>query len=95
MLVTFVSAPDPGASDSTPDVSQAITLAAGKSAILSGGQEAMVPYGTSVIMPGRRPILLFGHRNTVSTDPGTIVSVPVDAEGPADNTVIARTLHPN
>ncbi len=74
------------------DREHTITLAAGQSVILARGQKAKIPYGSIVIQPaaGGRAITLNGQKNTVDAGPGVIVSVPVDATGPADNVVTVK-----
>ncbi|SFM42390.1 hypothetical protein [Rugamonas rubra] len=64
-------------------------LAAGKSVILNAGQSVMVPAGTVVRGTNNTVITIKGNLNTVHTTPGATVSVPADASGPADNTIIA------
>jgi len=72
------------------DADHTITLSAGQSVILASGQKAKVPYGTTVSQPGGGSAMLNGHGNKVNATGGAIVSVPVDAAGSADNTVIAK-----
>ena len=72
------------------DGDHTITLRAGQSVILASGQKAKVPYGTAVREPGGGSAVLKGHGNNVNATGGVIVSVPVDAVGPADNIVIAK-----
>lgn len=64
-------------------------LAAGKSVILNAGQSVMVPPGTVVRGTNNTVITINGHLNTVHTTPGATVTVPADASGAADNTIIA------
>ncbi|MBJ7310814.1 hypothetical protein ACFOLJ_18520 [Rugamonas sp. CCM 8940] len=64
-------------------------LTAGKSIILNAGQTVMVPAGTVVRGTNNTVITVNGHLNTVRTTPGATVTVPADASGAADNTVIA------
>jgi len=69
-----------------------IVLTAGQSVILARGQRALVPFGSSVIQPGPKhnEVTLNGQKNTVYTEAGAIVTVPVDAAGTSDNIVIAK-----
>jgi len=71
------------------DSNNTITLRAGQSVILAGGQTAKVPYGTVVSQPGGGTATLKGQKNTIRAGGGVIVSVPVGASGPADNLVVA------
>ncbi len=83
-----------GKPDSFPtfDKNHTITLRPGDSVILARGQRANVPFGTSVIQPGPGggAAVLKGQKNTVDAGAGVIVTVPVDATGPADNVVVAK-----
>lgn len=74
------------------DHEHTITLSAGQSVILARGQSAKVPFGSIVVQPGPggSAVTLNGQKNTVNAGPGAIVSVPVDATGPADNLVIVK-----
>lgn len=70
-----------------------ITLHTGQSLILASNQRIEVPSGAFATKPGKDggKIVLNGHGTTLSTPQGVIISVPTDANGPADNLVIART----
>jgi len=71
-----------------------ITLSPGQSIILAGGQTALVPFGTTVVFPAATPgsANILGQKNTVHAFPGTIVAVPINAFGPADNVVFAKPI---
>ena len=74
------------------DSKHTITLRPGQSVILAAGQKANAPYGTTVVQPGAggQVIQINGQKNMVDAGPGVIVSVPVDAGGPADNIIRVR-----
>jgi len=72
------------------DSSNTIVLRPGQSIILAKGQTAKVPFGTAVHMVNGGSVTLMGHMNTINAAGGVIVSVPVDATGPADNVVLTN-----
>lgn len=65
------------------------TLAPGATVTLLMGQIVSVPAGTSVRTPDGSTINISGTSNTVNVAPGSIVSVPASATGPANNTINA------
>jgi hypothetical protein len=73
----------------SPVAGTPLILKAGQSAILVGGQSARFPGGTTVSCPGGGTVTVQGHHNTVNATAGTIVAVPLNATGEADNVVIA------
>jgi hypothetical protein len=78
-----------GGSDSTPSAAPT-TLSAGQSITLEKGQTVDVPAGTTVSAPNGNVVVVQGHSNTVTTSPGSVVSVATSASGPADNIVVAQ-----
>ena len=74
------------------DAEHSITLSAGQSVILAQGQKAKVPHGTAIVQPGPggNACMLNGQQNTINAGPGVIVTVSINASGPADNLVIVK-----
>jgi hypothetical protein len=74
------------------DRDNTITLGPGQSVILARGQTVKVPFGSAVIQPGPggSAVILNGQKNTVAAAAGAIVTVPVNAAGPADNLVVSK-----
>lgn len=66
-----------------------LVLSAGQTAILVAGQSARFPAGTTLCVPNGQNVKVFGQKNTVNATPGTIIAVPLNASGEADNIVIA------
>jgi hypothetical protein len=67
----------------------ALTLSAGTSVTLGPGQMLLVPAGTTVTANGGTSSLQ-NHLGTITTSAGSVVAVPANASGPADNVVMVR-----
>jgi hypothetical protein len=64
-----------------------ITIKAGESVLLKNGQQALVPSGAT-LSSGKSEFKINGNGLTMKGRFPEIVSVPIDAKGPADNLII-------
>ena len=74
--------------DSTPKSTATMTvLAVGTTSTLGTNSAVLVPAGTTVTSPNGTVVTLNGDHNTLYTQTGATVRVPISATGPADNEV--------
>lgn len=63
-------------------------LTKGQTVVVGPGERVYAPSGVSVLAPNGANVVVTGHQNTVNTAAGAVVTVPEDAEGPADNLIV-------